>query len=602
MIVKVPEGRRDRKSSFHDLAKYVSEGLDEDKEKVFSGAPGFDDIAAYVIADGANGQRVSDQEKTIAIEVGYVTSLRTASQEMTETAARATRVDEPIFHYILSWQEHERPNNEDVFKAAKYTLKALGLEGHQYIAAIHGNTDNLHCHVVVNRVDPLTFKPKHLEWSFKTLHRAARELEIEQGWAHDDGLFVVQLDSKGNKYVVESSKQRSLETLLPGAPVSQKASSFEVWSGQMSLERWVKEIVSEKIIPVLDDPNSNWDHLHQVLADVGLKIEPTSNAGYRLTAHDKTGETIGSVAASKALRGLSGQNLQLKLGPFVAASPTMEARPTRTYKRDPLARLDKRLQRQAVRDELYKKYQAETAQIKRELSVKFRPAESKIEADYKQKSKELFQRQKNLREKLKADPGISNKQAHYSIIRMMVVQQRFELAENKKKALINLRASKPKVPSWREYVETKAQSGDEAAISALQGLIYQEKRNAKKKSVPLPSEDKQPSVHAPLGHQFDDPRPSPLRNFIWKVSGNGNVIYSHKSGERIFTDSGNKLNFDKATVSDAELDVVLRYAKDKWNGKLKLAGGDENFKKRLVDKANKLGIKIQEAPSRGNTR
>ena len=56
------------------------------------------------------------------------------------------------------------------------------------------------------RIHPETFKSHHIAWSKKTLHLAARESEIKYGWSHDDGIYVVELDSNNQKHIVLNKK------------------------------------------------------------------------------------------------------------------------------------------------------------------------------------------------------------------------------------------------------------------------------------------------------------------------------------------------------------------------------------------------------------
>lgn len=83
------------------------------------------------------------------------TSLETAAEEMEYTArqARYAKDDtDPVFHYILSSQAHESPRPEQIYDSVRHTLKALGLSEHQYVSAVHTDTDNLHVHVAVNQI------------------------------------------------------------------------------------------------------------------------------------------------------------------------------------------------------------------------------------------------------------------------------------------------------------------------------------------------------------------------------------------------------------------------------------------------------------------
>lgn len=70
-----------------------------------------------------------------------------------------------------------------MMEAADYLIKAMGLEEHQAIIAIHRDKAEAHFHVVVNTVHPATGKV----WSKSNDHlraeKACREIELLQGWS-----------------------------------------------------------------------------------------------------------------------------------------------------------------------------------------------------------------------------------------------------------------------------------------------------------------------------------------------------------------------------------------------------------------------------------
>ncbi len=154
MIVKVAPNRRDGKSSFEDLESYITEGIEQSGDR--AERTSWDRLTQYITKQSVLDELGDDVEKTIAVEIGNVTSLKTAASEMFAVANRNKKVKNPVYHYILSWKEHERPDVQDVMAAARHTLKTLGLLEHQYIIAIHANTDNIHAHIEVNRVSGVT--------------------------------------------------------------------------------------------------------------------------------------------------------------------------------------------------------------------------------------------------------------------------------------------------------------------------------------------------------------------------------------------------------------------------------------------------------------
>lgn len=64
------------------------------------------------------------------------------------------------------------------------------MEGHQYVAVIHRDTDNVHVHVAANRINPVTYRAATLSFSKEKLHRCCRELELRYGFTPDNGSWI----------------------------------------------------------------------------------------------------------------------------------------------------------------------------------------------------------------------------------------------------------------------------------------------------------------------------------------------------------------------------------------------------------------------------
>ncbi|MCY0852995.1 TraI/MobA(P) family conjugative relaxase, partial [Cupriavidus sp. D39] len=298
MIVKVPKNRRDGRSSFKDLSKYITDGIQNQAAPPTTTS--WDRLTQYITQESVLDELGDEVEKTIAVEIGNVTSLATAPAEMYAVANKNARAKNPVYHYILSWPEHEKPKTEDIFEAVRHTLGALGMADHQYIAAVHANTDNIHVHVEVNRVNPQTFKAVPLGFDHKTLHRAAREVEIRFGWHHDSGLFKV-VDVGGRKLVVEDASYVEDDI----ARVQGKAEAVGTWSGDESLQEWCARVPADPLRRVLkDNKMTSWQDVHRVLLQHGLELRDAGGGGMVVAdttgaAQSRGGQPV-VVAASKA--------------------------------------------------------------------------------------------------------------------------------------------------------------------------------------------------------------------------------------------------------------------------------------------------------------
>jgi hypothetical protein len=178
-----------------------------------------------------------------------------AIQEMEALALENTRSADPVFNCILSWRENEVPSHGQVDGAVQIVLSELGLEGCQAHYALHRNTQNLHLHLCVNRIDPETYKardPAH-GWTKKALEKAARKIELAQGWEIErSGRYVVTPDGQ----ILEKPNAHE------GAKLSRTARDIEAHTAAKSAER----IAFETAAPIVRGAKS-WEELHKMLAE-----------------------------------------------------------------------------------------------------------------------------------------------------------------------------------------------------------------------------------------------------------------------------------------------------------------------------------------------
>lgn len=595
MIPKVVANRRDGKSSFRQLSAYVTQGITQSGE-----APGkysWSNLTQYITKDSVLDALGEHVEKTIGVEIGNVSSLANAPAEMYAVAQQASRVKEPVYHYILSWPEHERPAIQDIFAAARDTLAALGMDEHQYIIAIHANTDNLHAHIEVNRVHPRTFRAFDPYRDYLTLHRAAREVEIRYGWHHDNGAFtVVAVD--GQKHIVRNDNYIDPD-LEPSRVGAQRA---EVWSGEQSLETWCKGEPATDLRRVLsDDRTTGWQDVHRALAQHGLELREAGGGGMKVVdvshnahdAPDKRGRPL-AVRASAAFRFLKRAELENRFGKFEPRSPDLALdAPTRTYRRDPHKRLESRLARKAIRDALYERFRKAEHEAREHQAIA-RDALKPFAQEDKQRFAELREAQAARRSAIATDASLTpiQKQQTYMFVKASITHARQQQVKQIRAEREERNALLPPVPRWRQWVEEQAQLGDEAAISALRGMVYQDGRDQKKKAA-RDAIDAEANAIVPAQPQDSDPQAIRFGELVWRVAKNGRVTYRFAGGEAAFCDEGERVSFGRQNVSDDALALSLQYSAQKWQGGIRISGGDFAFKTRAVRMAVEQGIAIQ---------
>ena len=95
-------------------------------------------------------------------------------------AATGRKLEKPVCHYSLNWAREEKPDRQEMLRAAEGSLKALGMERHQALIVSHRDGQP-HVHVIANRVEPESGKAAGLSRSKLRLSKWAERYEREQG-------------------------------------------------------------------------------------------------------------------------------------------------------------------------------------------------------------------------------------------------------------------------------------------------------------------------------------------------------------------------------------------------------------------------------------
>ena len=217
--------------------------------------------------------------------------------EMIALADDAPRSTNPIAHWVVSWKEDEQPSREQVEEAIDILLEELDLKDHQAIYAVHQDTDNVHLHLAVNRVNPDTLKVIKSGGGFdvELAHKAIAKIEDLQGW---------QREERGRYQVVDGTTQRVQHPAKTTQEPSQRAQPIEIYQGIKSAERIAIEQGADPIRAA-----HSWSDLHQSLADLGMRYEQYGSGAYLYVGETK-------LKASSVGRDCSLPNLQKRLGQY----------------------------------------------------------------------------------------------------------------------------------------------------------------------------------------------------------------------------------------------------------------------------------------------
>ena len=547
MIAKVPTKRNDGNSSFGSLGKYMTA----------------DQI------DKETGE-IKREAADVHVETNCLFA-NTATAEMRAVADQNTRVKDPVYHCILSWKEGENPTNEQMVEAAKAAQKAVGMDGHQHVFAIHRDTDNHHVHMMVNRVNPETYKAVYPDRDFYKLDKCMRQVELAHGWQHDAGPYEVK-----NGKVVQVERQPEKAPTLPT-----KARDMESSTKCESLATYAQQAKADALEAI---QTGSWQELHSALRKHGLEIREAGQ-GFRIHSTSDANQT--PIKASDMAQELGGGKLKKRLGEYEKPIRLIQAeKPARTYsknrERDQNQRAEQRERRAAMRQELRQQYDAE----KGRHTQRTRVSREARRGDEKDRFKEIAEYAKTERAAVR-ERGYTPeaKKALYSTIAMQTVQKRERLK-------VELQATRQaeKMPSYREWVAEQAKDGNEAALSQLKGWQYADKRKAKEAEKSEAKDAELGAIRADRGH--DPQRPHTFTDGIsWDINTRtGDVTYK-LDGQAAFRDSGKQVAFIGST-DDKTVAAGLMLARQKFGQTLHLTGTDE-FKAKAIEVAVKQGMDIK---------
>lgn len=520
------------------------------------------------------------------IETHGVLALETAALEFQGVSNESRRTKNPYLHVVVSWRDGEEPTNAEVFASGRHVLEALGLGQHQYVIAIHRDTGNVHAHLAANRVHPETYRAQHLSMSYAKIDRSLRELELRYGWERDRGLHEIrERDDREPEVIPRLRRERE------SARVAARAQTMRAWSGDRPFTEWVRE-AAPTLRTVLGRPGAEWADVHSALAEFNLELR---EKGSGFTVVDRTDPTL-MAKASHIGRFASRDRLEGALGAFQPAggdraevgpqratqAPDAErvtgpGREPNSYRRDPNRRADRREERAAAREQLYAEFMKARGGRDRYVA-----AWDRQRAGERTRYAEITAQKRTDREGLVAAVGA---QAARTIAAAVAANKRDELRAKIELEREELRSTlrAERAVSWRAFVTERAVAGDEAAISALRGLRYQDGR------------DRRRAERDGFGAEGGtaEPRPRAFGGLAYQVQRSGAVAFYRADDpqrKELFRDEGRFIAV--RTYGDAEITAALRLAAEKWGRTITITGSRE-FKERSLAIAVELGIEVR---------
>lgn len=248
-----------------------------------AGGGSFGGLADYIMDLKNDGEKARDHQFS---NCNFGDDYDMNIQEITAVQKYNTAAkNDKTYHMIVSFQEDETPSLETMRSIESELVKSLGFENHQRLSVIHDNTNNLHIHIAINRIDPETFLCKDPFRDIHTLQTKAIELEEKH-----------QL-------------KRTNHTTKDKEPVHIK--DKEIHSGVTSFLSWIKEDVAGEIKEVLKDETKSLEDLQKTLNKYNLELR---ERGAGIVISDKDRSLF--VKASDVDRGLSKGSLTKRFGEF----------------------------------------------------------------------------------------------------------------------------------------------------------------------------------------------------------------------------------------------------------------------------------------------
>lgn len=198
-------------------------------------------------------------------------------------------------HWVFSWPEDDKPTSDEVERSISIFLRCQGLENCPAVWAIHNDTDNLHAHLAVLRIDCMTAErvESGRGWDIDCAMRAKAVIESEfPHWQREEGSIYEVREGKlvrtrdnveigaadkphlwarlRNKPKQEAKVLEIAEPVDVTSRLDQRSRNYEQETGYKSRERVAHEIA----VPIALKSTS-WDECHRRLAVEGIAIEKT---------------------------------------------------------------------------------------------------------------------------------------------------------------------------------------------------------------------------------------------------------------------------------------------------------------------------------------
>ncbi|MDG6882830.1 conjugal transfer relaxase TraI [Phocoenobacter uteri] len=346
-----------------------------------------------------------------------------AKLEIQATQNKNTRSEsDKTYHLLLSFPTGEFLEHKKLYEIEDRFCNALGYGDHQRISAIHNDTDNLHIHIAINKINPKSFNIHEPFNDYKILSSVCSLVENEYD--------LIATNHIGSKTISQN-----------------KVQDMERFSGLESLVSWIRRECLDDIFR-----SSNWEELHKVLNESNLYIRLKGNG---FVIGDK--ESNLEVKASTISRDLSKPNLEKKFGEFICNRKEFLGKTNKKYKKEPVfkGKIDT--------TDLFLSYKNE----RNNFNAKRKQSFFKLKNDHQNKilkAKNNAQIKRNIIRGL--SKGISKRVAYAATSYDLKKRIKNINDEYRREREALYKSTKPLV--WNDWLKKEALAGNEKAAKVLQ--------------------------------------------------------------------------------------------------------------------------------------
>lgn len=231
MIIKKIPSKKQNKSSFKNLSNYI---LDKDNNNAKV-------LVDYMLDKNNEMDKVEGYHFT---NCSFDNDEDNINEIINTQKLNTTTKQDKTLHLVVSFQEDENPTLEILQAIEEEITKSLGMEDHQRLGVIHSNTNNLHIHIAINKVNPHTLKVINPYNDVKILQETAMKLE--------------------KKYNLKIDNHISLN--------NKQSNKYNIHTMNCNFETWVKEKLSKQVDLMLKDEKTTFKDIKQLLAKYDLEF------------------------------------------------------------------------------------------------------------------------------------------------------------------------------------------------------------------------------------------------------------------------------------------------------------------------------------------